>query len=96
MTFGNALEAAKAGAKIQRAGWNGKGMYVVHMPGYDPIGCNKNTAKAHGVPEGTPVWTAPYLVLKAVPPPGVEGLYLVPGWLASQTDMLAEDWSVLS
>lgn len=95
MTFGDALEAAKHGKKIQRAGWNGKGMYVVMMPGYSPIACNANTARAHGIPEGTPVTTAPYLVLRAVNPPGVEGLYLVPGWLASQTDLLAEDWSVV-
>jgi hypothetical protein len=95
MTFGTALEAAKSGAKIQRAGWNGKGMYVVAMPGYSPIGANANTAKAHGIEPGTPVTTAPYLVLRAVNPPGVEGLYLVPGWLASQTDVLAEDWSVV-
>lgn len=28
MNFGQALEAAKSGAKIQRAGWNGKGMWI--------------------------------------------------------------------
>lgn len=96
MNFGQALEAAKAGQKILRQGWNGKGMYVVAMPGYAPIACNANTARAHGIPLGTPVTTAPYLVMRAVNPPGVAGLYLVPGWLASQTDMLAEDWSVIS
>lgn len=94
MNFGDALEQAKRGHKISRAGWNGKGMYVVAMPGYDAIPCNENTAKAHGIEQGTLVTTAPYLVLKAVAPPGgIRGeLYLVPGWLASQTDMLAEDW----
>ena len=28
MTFGEALEAMKAGKKVSRAGWNGKGMYL--------------------------------------------------------------------
>lgn len=95
MTFGEALEAAKQGKKIQRAGWNGKGQYVVAMPGYSPVACNENTAKAHGIEVGMLVTTAPYLVMRAVNPPDTEGLYLVPGWLASQTDMLAEDWSIL-
>ena len=96
MDFGQALSEAKAGKKISRAGWNGKGMYVVQMPGYSSIAANANTAKAHGISEGSPVTTAPYLVMRAVNPPGVEGLYLVPGWLASQADMLADDWGVVS
>lgn len=95
LNFGEALELAKDGAKIARVGWNGKGMYVVAMPGYDRIACNENTAKAHGIPIGTPVTTAPYLVMKAVNPHDTEELYLVPGWLASQTDMLAKDWALV-
>ena len=34
MNFGEALEALKAGKKLKRAGWNGKGMFVVYQKGY--------------------------------------------------------------
>lgn len=96
MNFGEALKALGEGKQVQRAGWNGKGMYVVQMPGYDSIPCNENTARAHHIPAGEPVSTAPYLVLRAVAPQDCKTkLFLVPGWLASQTDMLADDWSVL-
>ncbi len=33
MNFGQAIEAAKQGEKITRAGWNGKNMFVVYMSG---------------------------------------------------------------
>ena len=32
MNFGEALEALKAGKKVARAGWNGKGMYIYLVP----------------------------------------------------------------
>lgn len=32
MTFGEAIEAAKMGKKIARAGWNGKGMFLYYVP----------------------------------------------------------------
>lgn len=34
MNFGQALEKVKAGDKIFRHGWNGKGMFVVYQKGY--------------------------------------------------------------
>jgi RES domain-containing protein len=49
MTFGHAIEAAKQGSRIARAGWNGKGMFVVYQRGYpEGIPCNAQTAKAFG------------------------------------------------
>ena len=35
MTFGLAIEALKAGKRVARAGWNGKGMYIEYIPGKD-------------------------------------------------------------
>lgn len=50
MNFGQALEKVKAGEKIFRHGWNGKGMFVVYQKGYpDGIPCNIQTAKAWGL-----------------------------------------------
>ena len=53
VNFGEALEALKAGKKLRRAGWNGKGMFVVYQKGYPHgIPCNKQTAEAWGMNEG--------------------------------------------
>ena len=89
VVFSDALEAVKAGYKIAREGWNGKGMYVVYQKGYPGgIQVNKNTQEALGVPEGTVCKFLPYLMMKTV-----QGDF-VP-WLASQTDILAEDWTIV-
>lgn len=89
MTFGVAIEAAKKGAKITRRGWNGKGMWVVYRTGYpDGIPCNKNTAEAVGIPEGSLFKVRPYLQMKCV-----DGSFQM--WLASQSDILADDWEIV-
>lgn len=45
MDFGKALEALKAGKRVTRRGWNGKGLSVVYQKGYPQgIPCNKQTA----------------------------------------------------
>ncbi len=86
--FGEALEALKSGKKVARAGWNGKGMYITLKPGYpDGIECNEATGKAHNIEVGTTITYCPYLEMKTV------DNKLVP-WLASQTDILAEDWTI--
>ena len=55
MNFGEALEALKGGKKVARAGWNGRGMFVVYQKGYPQgIPCNKQTAEAWGINEGEP------------------------------------------
>jgi hypothetical protein len=83
MNFGEAIAAAKSGQRIQRAGWNGKGMWVRHVDLYTDAEFRVREVEPC---EGT--WL-PFLAMKTV-----DGK-LVP-WLASQTDMLATDWSVLS
>lgn len=71
MDFGNAIKALKAGAKVSREGWNGKGMWLMLQ-----------------VPDPFSKMTLPYIYMKTA-----QG-DLVP-WLASQTDVLAEDWMVV-
>lgn len=96
MPFGHAIEAAKKGNKIARKGWNGKNMFVVVMPALNlpPFNAqdtnrkvNDRTAKWIG--EDTPLNCVPYFAMYAA-----NGDW-VPGWLASQTDMLADDWMIV-
>lgn len=88
MNFGQAIEALKGGRRVARAGWNGKGMWLAYQKAYPAgIPINKNTAEATGIPEGTACKFLPYLMKTA-------GGEFVP-WLASQTDVLAEDWSIV-
>lgn len=89
MDFGDAVRALKNGKRVSRTGWNGKGMWLAYQAGYpDGIPINANTAKATGLPEGTVCKFLPYLVMRTA-----DGSF-VP-WLASQTDVLADDWSIV-
>lgn len=83
MKFGEAIEAAKRGAKIQRHGWNGKGQYieVASCISYknaagQVINCNHDA-----------------IGNKALAFVGTNGVQM--GWLASQSDMLADDWKTV-
>lgn len=87
--FGYALIMLKNGHRVARAGWNGKGMWLAYQKAYPAgIPINQNTAEATGIPEGTICKFLPYLMMKTV------DNSFVP-WLASQTDILAEDWEVV-
>ena len=92
MTFGMAIEAMKNGKKVARRGWNGKGMYVWVMPGSTITNCPNITdphlkaiSDANG---GTVVFVGSVRMKTAT------GEVLT-GWLASQTDILSEDWVVV-
>ncbi|HET8710506.1 MAG TPA: DUF2829 domain-containing protein [Spongiibacteraceae bacterium] len=80
MNFGDALEELKLGYKLQRAGWNGKGIFIELQR-----------------PDENSKMTSPYIFIDTT---GLQSdnesapRSRVP-WLASQTDMLAEDWSVV-
>ena len=91
MTFGDAIEAMKRGEKVCRKGWNGKGMYVWIMPGSTVKGC-KNIVDPHladiDKAEGE------IRFLGSIRMRTADGSVLT-GWLASQTDMLSEDWMVV-
>jgi Protein of unknown function (DUF2829) len=97
LTFGLALEALKRGAKISRAGWNGKNMWLslsgpleVRVIGADQFWSenNKEWARQFG---GAMI--LPCITMKTVNASGREAILM--GWLASQTDMLSDDWSIV-
>lgn len=92
MTFGLAIEAMKNGAKVARAGWNGKDMWLALGAG-NPANPAENFwnqhTRAFAEQNGGYASVLPYIIMKTA-----TGEILM-GWLASQTDMLAEDWSVV-
>lgn len=89
MTFGDALLVLKQGKRVARKGWNGKNMSVAYQKGYpDGIPCNKNTAEAWGMQEGELFKCRPYLQMRCA-----DGTFQM--WLASQSDILADDWYIV-
>jgi hypothetical protein len=85
VNFGQALALLKNGACVARKNWNGKGMFVYLVPGST---FKVNRPPLLGIyPEGTEINYLPHIDMRTV-----EGR-CVP-WLASQTDILAEDWEV--
>lgn len=86
LNFGDALNLLKQGAKVARCGWNGKGMFLFLVPGST---FNVSRPPLLGIyPEGTEINYCPHIDMKTA-----DGK-IVP-WLASQTDMLAEDWVIV-
>lgn len=84
MTFGDALEALKRGERVSRKNWNGKGQYV--FLAYEPDFVTDADISAFDQQE---VLVGDMLVLKTAQDT------FQPGWLASQSDMLAEDWYIV-
>lgn len=87
MNFGQAISALKAGQRVCRSGWNGKGMFLIYVPG-------TQDAK---LTDGSPYQRALNSNIVTINPH--IDMYTAtgefqPGWLASQTDMLADDWEV--
>ena len=91
MNFGEAIAALKAGKKVAREGWNGKGMFILQAGGYS---VHKDNLRAGG-----PI-TKEFLESR-----GVDEMIIQPhfdmwtaqnqyqtGWLASPSDMQANDW----
>jgi len=82
MTFGEAIEYARQGKRIQRRGWNGKKQFV-----------ELATCISYKDPDGEIVNCCHDAIgNKAFAFVGTSGVQL--GWLASQADMLAEDWQI--
>lgn len=84
--FGKAITLLKQGNKVARKGWNGKGMFLVLQDGSCVPGDHMRNDPARKYYEGKDVTIMPHIDMKAA-----DDTYVV-GWLASQTDMLAEDW----
>lgn len=102
LTFSEAIDQAKAGKLIQRKGWNGKDMFVFMRPG-DSLPSNillnakslPESLKTYFKKKHETIWTkdldfrvyfGPYLCMKTADDS------IVNGWLASQTDILSNDW----
>ena len=87
MNFGKALFWLKGGFKLRRRGWNGKEQFIYYVPegAYPPCSEAGETL----VNEKGLVEYRDYIAIKTV-----QGT-VVP-WVASQTDLLAEDWEIVS
>jgi hypothetical protein len=88
MNFGDALAALKQGSRVARHGWNGKGMFLYYVPAAAyPAKRNTNGTMIGMFPDDMVPYGA-YLAMKTAQN------NVVP-WLASQTDVLAEDWDIV-
>lgn len=81
--FGEALKRLKAGRKVARMGWNGKGMFLYYV-GWDKYPAKTDIAKTFADRDSKVTYHS-YIAIKTT-----QG-YVIP-WLASQADMLDEDW----
>lgn len=92
ISFSKAMDAARMGARIARAGWNGKDMWACMGEGSPSLPAssfwNRHTRK-FAEDNGGSAEVLPYMILKTA------DNKIVMGWLASQTDMFADDWVVL-
>ena len=82
-SFGAALEALKAGVRIARKGWNGKNQYIELASNIGYTSADGEVINCEHDAIGN----------KAIAFVGTSGVQM--GWLASQADMLADDWVVV-
>lgn len=83
MTIGQAIEAMKQGKRCARKTWNGKGQYIELAKNVSYINPSGEAVNVNHEAMGN----------KAVAFVGTSGVQL--GWLASQADLLSEDWYIL-
>jgi hypothetical protein len=88
MKFGEAIELAKQGKKITRGGWNGKGQYVFLIPDYVFTRDDFKNIPALKEEERDITFWGSFCIMTTI---GKVQL----GWLATQSDMQAEDWKVI-
>lgn len=86
MNFGDAIKELKLGKRLQRTGWNGKGLFIYLVPAAS-YPAQTGAAKEH-FGEGAMVPYAAYLAIKNVDE-------TVSTWAPSINDTLAEDWQVV-
>ena len=89
--FGLAISFLKEGERVARKGWNGKGMFLylvegTTVPNENLRGAAKEALADTPANDGNTVKINSHIDMKAA-----DGSIVI-GWLASQTDMLAEDW----
>lgn len=83
MDFGSAIKLLKEGKRVQRNGWNGKNQYIELATNISYKNFKNEIINAEHQAIGN----------KAIAFIGTSGVQL--GWLASQADMLAEDWKIV-
>jgi len=93
MNFSQALEALKNDNRVTRTGWNGKDMWIAL--GGTPVTLDAEKfwnrhSRAHAEANGGTAIVDPYIIMKTA-----QGSIQM-GWLASQADLLAEDWEVVA
>jgi hypothetical protein len=86
--FDWAIQMLKDGKKVQRKGWNGKGMFITLQAGSTVDGELMRNEPAKAYYTGKKCNICAHIDMKAA-----DDTYVV-GWLASQTDMLADDWQI--
>lgn len=92
MSFSGALRRLKAGKAVARKGWNGKGMFIVlcSRSSVDPDNMRIPAVKKHYTDNKQEL----VLIADHIDMVDANGTY-VTGWLASQTDLLANDWYIV-
>ena len=95
MDFGKAIEALKQGKKVARKGWNGKGMYLWLKPGAEIKSewCKDPHLKRLADNNGGTITGLPTICMYTHDSTGRKAI--LTGWLASQSDMLLDDWIIL-
>lgn len=83
LTFGIAIEALKKGLRVCRKGWNGKGQFIELATNISYVSPSGDISNVNHEQMGN----------KAIAFVGTSGVQL--GWLASQADMLADDWQIV-
>lgn len=95
MTFGQAVEALKLGKKVARRGWNGKGMYLWLKPSttIKAEWCKDELLKSIAEANGGEILGLGTICMFTHDSTGRNAI--LTGWLASQSDMLLEDWEIV-
>ena len=91
MDIGEAIKVIKGGGRVARSGWNGADMWIAYSPGHENLPptvfwstANHDYAQANGGAD----------VLPAITMKNARGK-IVMGWLASQEDLLSDDWFIV-
>ena len=95
MTFGQAIEAMKRGKKVARRGWNGKGMFLWLKPATNIKAewCKDEMLKRIAEANGGEILGLGTICMYTHDSTGRKAI--LTGWLASQSDMLYDDWVIV-
>jgi hypothetical protein len=95
LTFGEAIEALKAGKKVARRGWNGKGMFLWLKPATHMCSEMCHDPKLKALVDGNGGEILALGTVCMFTHDGTGRKAILTGWLASQSDMLYEDWEIV-